>query len=337
MVNVENIKIGEKYKLKDLVELTGAKCTNLRNHNSRTKVIKDLECYLKLTKEGYFYFVEDIYEKPKERVLRTVNNGYKNTYVNYTNKLIYYYLYKKYMEHFLLREVHLNSKFINFFDIVTKNYQYKNNKRWNNFLDIITFKSNEIDIIFRPVLTSIDSKISETLRYIANYGIDKFIKHNKGALSSDYVYASKEDHSWIKLSDDEVSTYELHRINFMDETKVSEVVLKFDKETIINMSKYVEDKFGKKVCMGHEFKIINYEEMNKLFPKIKEDIYVKFENDIIKLRKELKLLFFNRLMEWIKERYSDIVPLYLEQFTIYLEEVFGKKFIEKNKKLIKFD
>ncbi|OFI05267.1 hypothetical protein CLOACE_18850 [Clostridium acetireducens DSM 10703] len=303
-IKLNKIKLNFKYKnLKELSEVTGLLYKD--STNSRKKIIKELECYLKLEKDGRGYIITEIYDIPKEKVDKRKGNSGKNENSHKHSTTSY-----EELEYILLDyiskskdTIYISNNILASQILTNNNYYFamKNEKYFNIYL-----KKNE-----RLSNNTITKDLFENINISCKGIIQTCLKNlNK-------KYKLKYNYNYILI--ERVEDLEG---NIIDNTRMA---TEEEIETInITTKNYIEN-FNKK----HEKNIKNLNDVNYLT----EELYGKFYN-------KLNIEVFEALHQHdgteIKMYFKGYIIKKLDNIDKILEGVNIKQIKEKlNKKFIK--
>lgn len=198
VIKLDEIKLNYKYKnLKELCEITGIEYKD--STNSRKKIIKELECYFLLEKDGRGYIVTEIYSTPKEKIdNRGKSEGSRNnsTYGKYIDKLILNYLRdcKNNVIYTTNNNIakHIKMLGVNYQTINTNRYRFRKYLNKNGGQMSITSINNVLNDIYN----TIKSVIPSSLRRLEKEGYITF--------KQDYIVVEKYDCRLVTKEEKEV-------------------------------------------------------------------------------------------------------------------------------------
>ncbi|WP_035290221.1 hypothetical protein [Clostridium sp. KNHs214] len=295
-VKLDEIKLNIKYKnLKEICEVTGIEYKD--STNSRKKIIKELERYMKLKKDGRGYIITEIYSTPKEKIdgRKTGRTGLNpNSHGNNTEGI-----YGKYIDSILIdyfQNCIKTNKYVIWettnmlaerTGMVNWNYRCCNSNKWifkqlinqeNNikmtntaFYNVFS-KINELKR--KPIIVSLDRLQKQKLiKYEMNYIIYYNYENRIPRIGEDKIIEE-----CVKMANEKFGIESVKEINFKEK-------LKNEYYTYINelTTKKIEDCEG--VYTG--FKII-----------IKEKILdVEKIDNVKELKKEFNGIIINKVKE----------------------------------------
>ena len=332
-ININNLKEGQTIKnYKELCSILGIK---ICSGNSKIKQLKELDHYIKYSKQGNKYIIEEIYSNP----IISIKELKQGKYIKQLSNIIIEYLYNSKE----LDQIPL-FKLLNVLGITNTNYESVNKYRKEysqiaeiNLASIYYFYSNT-KMEFKRIIESCLNNLQK--RRILNWHRCTMIIDN----NSNKVYKADEETEKLIIDTEYLALKELNKSNMFELMKDKKALREFNELVRLETGGlnyyYAYDLTIGSIALKCEYETIQKEKeelnniiINKLNNKFNNDRFIQFKNDydilidsLINLNNNDELLLIlEQKREENKRNYSSLK----NEMNNYIDE-YANKYIEND-------